>query len=264
MSPVVVISLKDKSQRAEIAGQIANECSAQVISVGSLYHLPDQDDLWTLLHKPFETMVIVSDINPRPIECLLRERGVIIENLTCIDSRVFDNQIDLVNNIMDLLPDNVGSGELVNIDTDLADRWYPVIDRSLCVACGHCVQFCLFGVYSSSDGVAVVQPDCCKPGCPACSRVCPQGAIIFPLYDKDPAIAGVPGRIITPDPAARAMYYKRTGAVCPVCSKQAAIDALAGTKCPECGREIPVQADSQTDDELDRLIDEFDKLKFGG
>ncbi len=264
MSPVVIISLNDKSQRAEITSRIAEKCSAQVISVGSLYHLPDDNELWRILHNTIEILIVVSDIHPRPIEWLLRERGVTLENLTCIDARVFDKQIDLVNNIIDLLPDNTGVGELIEIDTDFADRWYPVIDRDRCVSCGHCVQFCLFGVYSSSDGIAVVQPDCCKPGCPACSRVCPQGAIIFPLYDKDPAIAGAPGRIMTPDPAARAMFYKRTGAVCPVCSEQAAIDAFSGTKCPECGREIPVQANGRTDDELDRLIDEFDKLKFGG
>lgn len=264
MSPVVVISLNDKSQCAEIANRVANNSSVHVISVASLYHLPDRDNFWALLHNTSEMLVVVSDIHPRPMEWLLHERGVTNENQTCIDARMFENQNDLVNNIIDLLPDNDGVGELIEIDTDRADRWYPVIDRSRCVSCGHCVQFCLFGVYSSSDGIAVVQPDCCKPGCPACSRVCPQGAIIFPLYDKDPAIAGAPGRIMTPDSAARAMFYKRTGAVCPVCSEQAAIDAFSGTKCPECGREIPVQANSRTDDELDRLIDEFDKLKFGG
>ncbi len=33
--------------------------------------------------------------------------------------------------------------------------------------------------------------DNCKRGCPACSRVCPEHAIIFPDY-KTPAIAGAP------------------------------------------------------------------------
>jgi hypothetical protein len=35
----------------------------------------------------------------------------------------------------------------------------------------------------------VEQQDNCKKGCPACSRVCPENAIIFPEY-KSPAIAG--------------------------------------------------------------------------
>ena len=33
------------------------------------------------------------------------------------------------------------------------------------------------------------QPDNCRKGCPACSRVCPENAIIFPQH-KTPAIAG--------------------------------------------------------------------------
>jgi ferredoxin len=35
----------------------------------------------------------------------------------------------------------------------------------------------------------VEQPDNCRKGCPACSRVCPENAIIFPQH-KAPAIAG--------------------------------------------------------------------------
>ena len=37
----------------------------------------------------------------------------------------------------------------------------------------------------------VDQADNCRKGCPACSRVCPQNAIIFPQH-KTPAIAGAP------------------------------------------------------------------------
>ena len=34
--------------------------------------------------------------------------------------------------------------------------------------------------------VQVAQPHKCKTGCPACARVCPYAAIIFPKYDKSP------------------------------------------------------------------------------
>ena len=37
----------------------------------------------------------------------------------------------------------------------------------------------------------VESQDNCKKGCPACSRVCPEQAIMFPEY-KTPAIAGAP------------------------------------------------------------------------
>ena len=70
-------------------------------------------------------------------------------------------------------------------------RWYPVIDYSRCTNCLECLDFCLFGVYGVDplDRIFVESQDSCKKGCPACSRVCPANAIIFPDY-KTPAIAG--------------------------------------------------------------------------
>lgn len=79
-------------------------------------------------------------------------------------------------------------------DTDW-QPWFPIIDYDRCKNCKQCLNFCLFGVYSlekgaegsnSSDQVRVFQPNKCKTGCPACARVCPYAAIIFPKYDKTP------------------------------------------------------------------------------
>jgi ferredoxin len=54
-----------------------------------------------------------------------------------------------------------------------------------------CIDFCLFGVYGvdNVETILVEQPDNCRKGCPACSRVCPENAIIFPQH-KTPTIAG--------------------------------------------------------------------------
>ncbi|MDB4637913.1 MAG: ferredoxin family protein [Planctomycetaceae bacterium] len=75
-------------------------------------------------------------------------------------------------------------------------RWYPVIDYSRCTNCMECIDFCLFGVYGVDglDRILVDEQDNCKKGCPACSRVCPENAIIFPQH-KSAAIAGAPGEI---------------------------------------------------------------------
>ena len=77
------------------------------------------------------------------------------------------------------------------IEAEGGRRWYPVIDYSRCTNCMECVDFCLFGVYGvdQADTILVEQPDNCRKGCPACSRVCPENAIIFPQH-KSPAIAG--------------------------------------------------------------------------
>ena len=72
-------------------------------------------------------------------------------------------------------------------------RWYPVIDYSRCTNCLECIDFCLFGVYGvdGHERILVDNQDNCRKGCPACSRVCPEQAIMFPDY-KTPAIAGAP------------------------------------------------------------------------
>jgi hypothetical protein len=77
------------------------------------------------------------------------------------------------------------------IDEQPVRRWYPVIDYTRCTNCMECLDFCLFGVYGVDklDTILIEQPDNCRKGCPACSRVCPENAIIFPQH-KTPAIAG--------------------------------------------------------------------------
>ncbi|HUS47481.1 MAG TPA: ferredoxin family protein [Phycisphaerae bacterium] len=69
--------------------------------------------------------------------------------------------------------------------------WFPVIDYDRCADCKQCLNFCLFGVYAAeADGrVRVAAPAQCKLNCPACARLCPQVAIIFPKYPQG-AISG--------------------------------------------------------------------------
>ncbi len=77
--------------------------------------------------------------------------------------------------------------------------WFPVIDRDRCIDCMQCLDFCLFGVYGEDGGRVVVQsPEKCKTNCPACARVCPEVAIVFPRYGKSP-INGDEGRGREPD-----------------------------------------------------------------
>lgn len=66
--------------------------------------------------------------------------------------------------------------------------WFPVIDYDRCTNCMQCLSFCLFDVYGvSPDGKIQVQnQNKCKTDCPACSRVCPEVAILFPKYRAGP------------------------------------------------------------------------------
>jgi Pyruvate/2-oxoacid:ferredoxin oxidoreductase delta subunit len=66
--------------------------------------------------------------------------------------------------------------------------WFPVIDYSRCTNCMQCLSFCLFDVYgvSADRQIQVQNPSNCKTECPACSRVCPEVAIMFPKYRHAP------------------------------------------------------------------------------
>lgn len=66
--------------------------------------------------------------------------------------------------------------------------WFPVIDYDRCTNCMQCLSFCLFGVYGVDPAgkIQAQQQDHCKTNCPACSRVCPEAAIMFPKYKAGP------------------------------------------------------------------------------
>jgi hypothetical protein len=93
---------------------------------------------------------------------------------------------------------NSETGSIAEVEAEekISRRWYPVIDYDRCTNCMECIDFCLFGVYGvdALDRILVEAQDSCKKGCPACSRVCPENAIVFPQH-KTPAIAGSAGEV---------------------------------------------------------------------
>ncbi len=70
--------------------------------------------------------------------------------------------------------------------------WFPVIDYGRCTNCMQCLSFCLFDVYgvSAAGKIEVRNQTNCKTDCPACSRVCPEVAIMFPKYRHGPIHGG--------------------------------------------------------------------------
>jgi Pyruvate/2-oxoacid:ferredoxin oxidoreductase delta subunit len=87
----------------------------------------------------------------------------------------------------------VGSVESVRAEKQAVQHggwkpWFPVIDYDRCTNCMQCLSFCLFGVYGADrEGhIQVQNQDNCKTNCPACSRVCPEAAIMFPKYKAGP------------------------------------------------------------------------------
>lgn len=242
-----------------------------VLVVPHLYHLPSEHPLWPELASRPVPVGVAMWVYPRPAEWLLHEHGV--EPVIVVDLNVSAAD-DAFAQLASALPKAPGAGEVreYEYEDEIRERWYPIIDRSRCIGCRHCLQFCLFGVYELDEKGRVVtaQPDNCKSGCPACARICPQGAIIFPLCDE-PAIAGAPGTLMEPDAAARRMFYVRSGLPCPVCGQVAEAGRSGGAaSCPECGS--PRDEDDASDtrsaspvyDEIDALIDSLDEIAGGG
>lgn len=79
--------------------------------------------------------------------------------------------------------------------------WFPVIDYDRCTNCMQCLSFCLFDVYgvSAENKIQVQNNNKCKTDCPACSRVCPEVAILFPKYRHGP----INGDVVSADDVRR-------------------------------------------------------------
>ncbi len=137
---------------------------------------------------------------------VIDQRPLPDRNIYCLDFRDSENSQDFIDEVLRIhrvqneaslhlrTDESLGPLEKIEplrIDEEGSRRWYPVIDYSRCTNCMECIDFCLFGVYGvdNIETILVEQPDNCRKGCPACSRVCPENAIMFPQH-KTPAIAG--------------------------------------------------------------------------
>jgi hypothetical protein len=223
------------------------------------------DDLEAESTDPQETER-VTDLYPRPDR-----------NIHCIDLKTSadaESFVTEIRRIVGALPPADGrslpivGGEMVQVDEQTSRRWYPVIDFNRCTNCMECVDFCLFGVYGvdSGENILVEQPDNCRKGCPACSRVCPENAIIFPQH-KAPAIAGAQ---IDGDEGFKIDLSQLFGAPAkgedPIATAARERDEqllLAGRDAVGIDEQLKTrQADQAAGpkDQLDRLIDSLDEL----
>ena len=144
---------------------------------------------------------------------------------------------------------------------DTRRRWYPVIDYSRCTNCMECIDFCLFGVYGvdALDRILVEEQDNCKKGCPACSRVCPEQAIIFPQH-KNAAIAGAEGEVTGVKIDLSRLFGGDDG----LSSVEQAVKERDAELILD-GREavgMSIGIKERDRDEFDDLLDEFDALEF--
>jgi len=278
--PLVILSRDgghdpERTPLEEAVAQRFTAAGIPVLLIPPFYHLAEDHPLWARIADRIQPRTaILSWIHPRPAEWIARRHG------WCTDTRApsffnlsaFPDADTCFAQVRSGLPpseEGAGAVDVEDWTTLTGERWYPVLDYSRCTDCRQCLQFCLFGVYTLDEEgkVRASAPDQCKPGCPACSRICPSSAIMFPLCEVDEAIAGAPGRLVEPDSAMKSVYYERTGKPCPLCGrsyrtawKRAHPDVPS---CPECGM-VEESAGPGTDpepDDLDGLIDALEKLR---
>ena len=270
MKAVLILSRQhgdDATRRAREDALLHRAVTAglTVWEVGHLYHLAEDCSLWRDLAALGGPCAVALWLPARPTQALLQRHGAWRNGMLAVDLAQ-DDIWPSISAALSLPDTTEPPGPVIHRDDDdkaERERWYPLVDNSVCVDCGQCLQFCLFGVYEkdAAGHLTVAKPDRCKAGCPACSRICPQGAIMFPLYSKDPAIAGAPGTRMHLDAAGRALFFNRTGQACPVCNFAGKTDpGRDGPLCAGCGRHTR-PAQERSADAVDMLLDDLDRLQ---
>lgn len=146
--------------------------------------LKNPDDLESLYTAE---EAVVFGCQARAMQNLVDNSGRRIDESATTYHHIDDEKEDLISSL------ESGTGEPLKIKYfDEWKPWYPVIDYERCNGCRKCLNFCLFSVYSvEDDGSVVVSASAnCKDMCPACARVCPQNAIIFPKHAESPIDGG--------------------------------------------------------------------------
>jgi NAD-dependent dihydropyrimidine dehydrogenase PreA subunit len=227
MSTCRIVISKDHlsdPERHDFEETLAEQCAAaglRTLVVPDIYHIPADANAVLALRDMGEPIILLSWHWPRAAFWTLQQFGVKGERVEVIEAGPYPGDgrpivcLDMGDKCcpgrwMDKITELLGgelpesAGKLDRVDEAVGERWYPVIDYSRCTGCKECLEFCLFGVFDTAEDsrVAASAPDACKPGCPACSRVCPEQAIMFPMHDSDAAIAGSDDGEITPfDPS---------------------------------------------------------------
>ncbi|MBA4408576.1 MAG: ferredoxin family protein [Bacteroidota bacterium] len=184
------------------AGVITSDKSEQIKSMlenldADVYQLDDfcgivlnRKDFIRAIDQKYGRKIIVA-CYPRAIKNLLVQNDLEISGSQVLNFRELSSgEIKSRLKTDFLFAEGKASETLVESGLDVP-AWYPVIDQPLCIDCGKCFKFCLFGVYTfGNKQLKVVNALACKNNCPACGRNCPTSAIIFPRLKESGVLAG--------------------------------------------------------------------------
>jgi len=253
-----------RRREEQLVGGLGRDARIGLTVIPHLYYLYPDDPALRSLKAATGELVVLAWLYPRATRWVLHHHGIseyAERHVSCLDLRAGDDVqpfVAEVRRLAESFATDVAPGAVAGSDRTVESRWYPVLDCSRCANCLECLNFCLFGVYGLDEHkqVFVEDADACKPGCPACSRVCPQGAIIFPECPT-PVIAGAPGDVPDAGGGIDASEQAAQGPVVKLTvGGREGAGAAPGDSPPPAGRE-PAQRDK-----LDKLIDEFEDLNL--
>ncbi|MDP6379899.1 MAG: hypothetical protein QF662_01030 [Phycisphaerae bacterium] len=179
-----------------LAARLAN--SARVLLVPHVYYLRPSHAIFSRLAENGDNITVGAWLKPRATRWLFSERGINGNGNgrepRFVDLSAHASAESCIEDFLRFADTDSGRGDTCehslpeDLSAEAPRRWYPVLDYSRCTDCKQCLNFCLFGVYSvGADGkVQVEKPDNCKTNCPACARICPEVAVIFPEYGAGP------------------------------------------------------------------------------
>ena len=181
------------TERLEAIGNFVSKLNVPVVKLSDLCGVcaKQKGEIKNLFTGEDEILMIAC--YPRAVKLLLNSAGIETDGrpIHFINFRETDNDA-IFNKVQDFVINAGQSSSYTEIESDGEwASWFPAIDYERCTTCGQCADFCLFGVYEkTADKVTVVNPEGCKNNCPACARICPHTAIVFPKYKHGGAIAG--------------------------------------------------------------------------
>jgi NAD-dependent dihydropyrimidine dehydrogenase PreA subunit len=184
------------------AGVISAEKSEQIRAVvksldADVFQLHDfcgivlnRKDFVEEIDRKYSRKIMVA-CYPRAIKNMLAQNGLALSGLEVLNFKeLLAEQIGQKLRADFAVQEGKANEQQVESGSDVP-AWYPVIDQPLCIDCGKCFKFCLFGVYTfDNKKLQVVKPLACKNNCPACGRNCPTSAIIFPRLKENSVLAG--------------------------------------------------------------------------
>ncbi len=163
--------------------KILHLSDAEIFIVSDLCKLCAQKD--SFLSSISQENFFILACHPRAIRSLFYQAGCTLQDSTLVLNLCKERPENILQKIN--LTSGTPSFQEMQ-DTGEWIPWFPTIDYQRCHNCKQCMNFCLFGVYeiNQQGKVEVVKPQNCKNNCPACARICPDIAIIFPKYNQEP------------------------------------------------------------------------------